>query len=125
MALINCPECGKQISDKAGACPNCGCPIANAPTDVKIRALSDGNGVLRSRYYIGGRMVAEVPVGSVATINIDKPTVIEVRQKAMMQEYSRGWKFTAVPGKCYESRYCKPGVFYWETITTEVTYITQ
>ena len=24
MALINCPECGKEISDKANACPNCG-----------------------------------------------------------------------------------------------------
>ncbi len=27
MALINCPECGKDVSDKAVACPNCGCPI--------------------------------------------------------------------------------------------------
>lgn len=27
MALINCPECGKEVSDKAGACPNCGYPI--------------------------------------------------------------------------------------------------
>lgn len=28
MALINCPECGKEISDKAPACPNCGCPLS-------------------------------------------------------------------------------------------------
>lgn len=28
MALINCPECGKEISDKATTCPNCGCPVA-------------------------------------------------------------------------------------------------
>ena len=28
MALIICPECGKQFSDKAAACPNCGCPIS-------------------------------------------------------------------------------------------------
>lgn len=27
MALIKCPECGKEISDKASNCPNCGCPI--------------------------------------------------------------------------------------------------
>lgn len=27
MALITCPECGKVFSDKAPACPNCGCPI--------------------------------------------------------------------------------------------------
>ncbi len=24
MALINCPECGKEVSDKAESCPNCG-----------------------------------------------------------------------------------------------------
>ena len=27
MALINCPECGKEISDQAISCPNCGTPI--------------------------------------------------------------------------------------------------
>lgn len=27
MALIKCPECGKEISDKAASCPNCGFPI--------------------------------------------------------------------------------------------------
>lgn len=26
MSIIKCPECGKEISDKATACPNCGCP---------------------------------------------------------------------------------------------------
>ena len=28
MALIKCPECGKEISDKAMACINCGCPVS-------------------------------------------------------------------------------------------------
>lgn len=28
MALIKCSECGKEVSDKATACPNCGCPIS-------------------------------------------------------------------------------------------------
>ena len=27
MALIKCPECGKEISNRANACPNCGCPV--------------------------------------------------------------------------------------------------
>lgn len=27
MALINCPECGKEVSDKAAACPHCGNPL--------------------------------------------------------------------------------------------------
>ena len=30
MALIKCEECGKEISDKAAACPHCGCPIPQA-----------------------------------------------------------------------------------------------
>ena len=29
MALINCPECGKQVSDTAAACPNCGAPVGS------------------------------------------------------------------------------------------------
>jgi hypothetical protein len=39
MALINCPECGKEISDKALSCPNCGVPMHNAldnALDVEI-----------------------------------------------------------------------------------------
>ena len=28
MALINCPECGKQVSTEAKVCPGCGYPIA-------------------------------------------------------------------------------------------------
>lgn len=31
MALIKCNECGKEISDKAATCPNCGCPIQYQP----------------------------------------------------------------------------------------------
>ena len=27
MALIKCPECGKEISERANVCPNCGFPI--------------------------------------------------------------------------------------------------
>lgn len=29
MALIKCPECGKQISDKSKQCVNCGYPLPN------------------------------------------------------------------------------------------------
>ena len=31
MALISCPECGKQISDKAPACIHCGYPMQEQP----------------------------------------------------------------------------------------------
>ncbi len=36
MALIACPECGKEISNQAPACIHCGCPLApRAPLDSK------------------------------------------------------------------------------------------
>lgn len=31
MALINCAECGHEVSDKAAACPGCGAPLAPKP----------------------------------------------------------------------------------------------
>lgn len=36
MSLISCPECGKEICDKAKACPNCGCPIAEENSTTQI-----------------------------------------------------------------------------------------
>lgn len=33
MALIKCPECDKEISDKASVCPSCGCPIHEGGDD--------------------------------------------------------------------------------------------
>ncbi len=29
MALIECPECKKEVADSAKACPNCGAPISS------------------------------------------------------------------------------------------------
>lgn len=37
MALIQCPECNKEISDKAINCPHCGCPLAeNKPESFPV-----------------------------------------------------------------------------------------
>jgi hypothetical protein len=35
MALIVCPDCRKEISEKAPACPNCGRPMTSTPTNVE------------------------------------------------------------------------------------------
>lgn len=32
MALVNCPECGNQVSDKAANCPSCGMPFQQVNT---------------------------------------------------------------------------------------------
>lgn len=50
MGLIKCTECGHDVSDKASACPNCGCPIQAADNtsvkemEVKPLYVKEGNG---------------------------------------------------------------------------------
>jgi hypothetical protein len=53
MALVECSECGREISDKAAACPGCGAPVVStvtgqdaamhvtAPSHVEYDAASD------------------------------------------------------------------------------------
>ena len=38
MALIVCPECGKQVSDQAESCPHCGYPIPKYIAEQKKQA---------------------------------------------------------------------------------------
>lgn len=33
--LLSCPECGKQVSDRASACPGCGFPIAEHVAEAR------------------------------------------------------------------------------------------
>ena len=40
MALINCPECGAQVSSQAPTCPSCGHPINTALTQQKSQAVA-------------------------------------------------------------------------------------
>ena len=49
MALIKCSECGKEISDKASTCPNCGNPINQAN---KILVQMDAAPQKRRKYRI-------------------------------------------------------------------------
>lgn len=30
MPLLTCPDCGREVSDRASACPGCGAPMAAA-----------------------------------------------------------------------------------------------
>ena len=44
MALITCPECGKQISDKADKCIHCGFPLGHFDTP-KVVQIKDGDDI--------------------------------------------------------------------------------
>lgn len=44
MAMIVCTECGKNFSDKAPACPNCGCPTSAIQQNNEAKELITGFG---------------------------------------------------------------------------------
>lgn len=53
MALVNCPECSKEISDTAGKCPHCGYTL---PKQKRAKNSADSNKQSKSRMrnlYIG------------------------------------------------------------------------
>jgi len=88
MALINCSECGKEISDKAISCPNCGNPInqtvevANTKSEeiLKFPELPinleigkqivnwGGNAAFDGVYNQGENLITEIPSGKVKVI---------------------------------------------------------
>ncbi len=41
MGLIKCTECGKDFSDRADSCPNCGCPTELVLEDIKKSSKSE------------------------------------------------------------------------------------
>lgn len=86
MALINCPECNKEFSDKAKNCPNCGCPIEEIIAGGKVRIKIPNDivqgfvGLFSSRdCYVqtqDGKALWEGQHGENAMFTIDKPTRI-------------------------------------------------
>lgn len=61
MALIKCPECGKEVSDRAPACINCGFPlseiksstvVSNEPRDCRLVIESIPNGSSKQLHAI-------------------------------------------------------------------------
>ena len=40
MALIDCPECGREVSDVAEVCPECAYPVRTGTPSLPVRAVS-------------------------------------------------------------------------------------
>lgn len=86
MALIKCPECGKEISDKAASCPNCGFPIAQGsitqeppqkPKEYDIEML-DSMRIKASKanievYYKGNLLLEANPMDFVLNYDKEEP----------------------------------------------------
>lgn len=83
MGLIKCTECGKEISDKAATCPNCGCPVNStagttpppmqqAMPNMQIQApvkRKKGHGCLITILIFIGIIVFFAIIGSVVSKN--------------------------------------------------------
>ena len=66
MALIKCPECGREISDTASACPGCGAPVRKPGCLVHFerpRAVLVGSAV-NGVVYVDGQQVGSASNGA-------------------------------------------------------------
>ena len=84
MALIKCPECGKDVSDKAASCPFCGFAVADNRPDGTVRIkMSVISQTVTARQNVtvssGGRVLWEGQTGQIAEIHFDGPTVINIK----------------------------------------------
>ena len=57
MALISCPDCGKEVSDRATACIHCGCPL-DEPIDIRpFKFRVDTSAKVGSIYTVYGTIL--------------------------------------------------------------------
>lgn len=81
MALIKCPECGKEVSSVAKNCPFCGFPVSKAQSNIVQISIDRHPNVFGCLVPIkdaAGRLLVNANAGSVATIKTDKPIVIQL-----------------------------------------------
>lgn len=86
MALVTCPECGQEVSDKATVCPRCAYPIAaSSPSgSVRIKMSTINRSLMGGRQKasvttMGGKILWEGNVGEIAEFHLDAPTSVEVK----------------------------------------------
>lgn len=77
MALIECPECGKMVSDKAEDCPNCGFPISAMIIEPQ-KPLSEG---LNNTLIYGEKTYDLTDVVEFVLKNRENCSAVEIRQK--------------------------------------------
>lgn len=94
MAIIKCPECGKEISDKAKSCIHCGYPIEDINTagiiKVKVSALKAPTGFSGNQkvsIFAGCATLWEGQVGEVAELHIETATEITVKYHMSLMHY--------------------------------------
>lgn len=116
MALIKCPECGRDVSDRAVSCPVCGYPIASEKNKGTIRiklGMYGGIGGTQSVTITGnGRTLWTGLSGQVAEFKIRELTNIEIKYELNPMHFGGSCKSYIDPEK--GSKYAvnvRPGAF--------------
>lgn len=85
MAIIKCPECGKDVSNKAKTCPNCGFAVSHATNDlIRIKVDRDPSfGWTTVCIYTksGNKLLATVKAGGVAEFRSTEDVAIVFRKE--------------------------------------------
>lgn len=113
MALISCPECGNEVSDRAPTCPRCGVPLASAPKDVMIHVEKPRQQIPRytSRVFIDGKEVASGKQGQTITVPLTEPAEVTVKPGSGLRKKTQ----QMAPGERWMLRFGTIG-FYWERV---------
>lgn len=104
MALIKCPECGKEVSDKAQSCINCGCPLAGINPAGSVSVAVNGPGMVQMYIFNmeNGQMLWSGRNGEIARFYVEKETEISVIGSMEKRHPERGAKAIVRGGRRYE-----------------------
>ncbi len=106
MALIKCPECGKEVSDRAQACIHCGCPLTTLSKKVKIKMpMYSSTAFIKNKKYSildsNNNALWSGEIGKIAEFEIATP--IEIKIKCLWGIAPRAIKLGVVePSKTYQ-----------------------
>ncbi len=78
MALIKCPECGSEVSDRAASCPRCGYPIKPVSNPALIRFEQTYAVRYTCTVTCNGRDYT-CKQGESVSIDISAPTTVQIR----------------------------------------------
>lgn len=101
MALIKCPECGREISDKAESCPGCGCPRSELVQDKPEDTRSEFDRIVDEIFW-------EKPNAFLKNAKILSKRVCISRKEAedIMYERWKLWKKDKKQGMFPDDQYC-------------------
>lgn len=106
MAMIKCPECGHDVSDKAKACPHCGFAVAdNRPNGyIRVKLTCIRNRAQKVSILSTKGFLWEGSTGQIAEFYLDAPTDVCIKYHSFSGNLRTQCTTYIDPakGKCYQ-----------------------